>query len=138
MHILRGSGGFCGHRPGAGALVSIGWAIGKEGAKRLLPRRKLMSKLSKAALILGLAGGLAGLPSLTAQQTEGRDEGGVAGAIRYEKAKQAAADRQARIEEGREHAANSADRMAPEGKSKTKAPRTAAAGRKTPPAEPQK
>ncbi|MGA3043120.1 MAG: hypothetical protein ABSF54_20270 [Bryobacteraceae bacterium] len=89
-----------------------------------------MLKPSKVALILGLASAL-GLPSLSAQQNEGKDEGGVAGAIRYEKAKQAAADRQARIEEGRERAANSADRIAPETRPKMKAARTAAA-RKTP------
>jgi hypothetical protein len=90
-----------------------------------------MLKPSKIALILGLAGALAGLPSLAAQQDEGRDEGGAAGAIRFEKAKQAAADRQARIEEAREPSANSADRMAPEPKSKTKAAKSAAAS-KTP------
>jgi len=91
-----------------------------------------MLKPSKVALILGLAGVLAGLPSLSAQQNEGRDEGGVAGAIRYEKAKQAAADRQARIEAAPERGANSADRMALGAKSKTKGPRTASAARKTP------
>ena len=48
-----------------------------------------MTKLSKVALILGLAGGLAGVSSLSAQRKDdGQDEGGVAGAIRYEKAKQ--------------------------------------------------
>ncbi len=74
-----------------------------------------MLKASKIALILGLAGATAGLPSLMAQQDAGRDEGGVAGAVRYEKAKQAAAERQARIEEGRAHGTrdrDSADRMA--------------------------
>lgn len=79
-----------------------------------------MLKSSKVALILGLAGAMAGVPWLSAQQDEGRDEGGVAGAIRYEKAKQAAADRQARIEEGRERVSNSADRMAPEPRRKQK------------------
>jgi hypothetical protein len=48
-------------------------------------------------LILGLAGAMAWLPSLSAQQKD-PDEAGVAEAIRYERAKQAAADRQARIE----------------------------------------
>ena len=90
-----------------------------------------MLKPSKVALILGLASGLAGLPSLTATQKD-PDAAGVAEAIRFEKAKQAAADRQARIEAARERASNSADRMAPEQKGKTKANRTAAA-RKTPP-----
>jgi hypothetical protein len=92
-----------------------------------------MLKPSKAALILALAGALAGLPSLSAQQDQGRDEGGVAGAIRYEKEKQAAADRQARIEAAQEHGMrnrDSADRMAPEAKSRMKAARSA---RKTPP-----
>lgn len=86
-----------------------------------------MLKPSKVALILGLAGALAGLTSLSAQQNEGRDEGGVAGAIRYEKAKQAAADRQARVEAARERGTNSADRMAQEPKSKAKTGRTASA-----------
>jgi len=88
-----------------------------------------MSKSSKFALILGLAGALAGLPSLGAKDP---DAAAVAEAVRFEKAKQAAADRQVRME-AREHAANSADRMAPEQKSKTKANRTASAARKTPP-----
>ena len=76
-----------------------------------------MTKLSKVALILGLAGGLAGVSSLSAQRKDdGQDEGGVAGAIRYEKAKQAAADRQDRMESARDRGAgdrDSADRMAP-------------------------
>ena len=91
-----------------------------------------MLKPSKIALILGLAGALAGLPSLTAQPKD-PDRAGVAEAIRFEKAKQAAADRQARIEEPRGRASNSADRMAPQPKSKTKDERTAAAARKTSP-----
>ena len=51
-----------------------------------------MLKPSKIALILGLAGALAGLRSLAAQQKD-PDASGVAEAIRFEKAKQAAADR---------------------------------------------
>lgn len=78
-----------------------------------------MLKLSRLALILGLAGATAGLQSLSAQQV-GEDEGGVAGAIRFEKAKQAAADRQARIEARRERDSHSADRMAPEAQRKTR------------------
>jgi hypothetical protein len=72
-------------------------------------------------LILGLASALAGLPSLTAAQKD-PDAAGVAEAIRFEKAKQAAADRQARTEAAHERASNSADRMAPEAKSKTPPP----------------
>jgi len=90
-----------------------------------------MLKPSKIALILGLAGALAGLRSLAAQQKD-PDAAGVAEAIRFEKAKQAAADRQARIEAAHERATTSADRMAPEPK-KTKATRTTPAARKTPP-----
>jgi hypothetical protein len=90
-----------------------------------------MLKPSKVALILGLAGALAGLPSLAAQQKD-PDATGVAEAIRFEKAKQAAADRQARIEEAQERASKSADRTGPEAKTKMKASRTASA-RKTPP-----
>lgn len=84
------------------------------------------------ALILGLAGALAGLPSLSAAQKD-QDEAGVAEAIRFERAKQAAADRQARIEEARARAENSADRSANESKPKTKTVKSAAAARKTPP-----
>lgn len=99
-----------------------------------------MSKLSKVALILGLAGGLASLPSVSAQQrddrNEGRDEGGVAGAIRYERAKEAAAERQARMEEGRDRGGrdrDSADRMMPR---KAKDVRgTTATARRVPPPE---
>jgi hypothetical protein len=91
-----------------------------------------MLKPSKFALILGLAGAMGVLPSLAAVKDP--DAAGVAEAIRFEKAKQAAADRQARIEAAREHASNSADRMAPEPKSKTKtAGTTSATTRKTPP-----
>jgi len=54
----------------------------------------------RLALILGLAGGLAALPAMAADQKD-PDAAGVAEAIRFEKAKQAAADRQARIEAAR-------------------------------------
>jgi hypothetical protein len=83
------------------------------------------------ALILGLAGALAGLPSLSAAQKD-QDQAGVAEAIRFERAKQAAADRQARIEEARARAENSSDRWANESKLKTKTVKSATA-RKTPP-----
>lgn len=62
-----------------------------------------MFRTTKFALILGLAGAMAALPSLTAEQKD-PDAAGVAEAIRFEKAKQAAADRQARIEESRARA----------------------------------
>ena len=92
-----------------------------------------MIKPNKFALILGLAGAMAGLPSLTAQQKD-PDAAGVAEAIRFEKAKQAAADRQARIEEARTRGEKSADRAAaaPEGTPHTV---KSAAARKVPPAQ---
>jgi hypothetical protein len=100
-----------------------------------------MWKPTKIALILGIAGALAGLPSLTAAQQAAAaqkdpDAAGVAEAIRFQKAEQAAADRQARIE-AREQASNSADRMAPQPKRPAKATRTAPASRKTPPPQPR-
>jgi hypothetical protein len=49
-------------------------------------------------LIAGMAGAMAWTPSLIAQQRD-PDQGSVQEAIRFEKAKQAAADRQQRIEE---------------------------------------
>jgi hypothetical protein len=99
-----------------------------------------MWKPTKTALILGIAGALAGLPPLTAAQQAAAqkdpDAAGVAEAIRFQKAEQAAADRQARIEEAREHASNSADRMASQPKRPAKATRVASASRKTPPPQP--
>ena len=92
-----------------------------------------MIKLSKYALILGLAGALAGLPTLVAAQKD-PDAAGVAEAIRFEKAKQAAADRQARIEEARAHGEQSADRAVPEPTAKTHVVKSAAA-KKAPPAQ---
>jgi sRNA-binding protein len=62
-----------------------------------------MFRTTKLALIIGLAGAMAALPSLTAEQKD-PDAAGVAEAIRFEKAKQAAADRQARTEEERARA----------------------------------
>ncbi|MGC9945930.1 MAG: hypothetical protein ABSF64_06120 [Bryobacteraceae bacterium] len=84
-----------------------------------------MLRHSKLALILGLAGALAGLPSLTAAEKD-PDAAGVAEAIRFEKAKQAAADRQARIEEAHERA-QSADRAVSEPQGKPRAVKSAAA-----------
>ena len=49
-------------------------------------------------LIAGMAGAMAWAPSAIAQQRDA-DQGNVQEAIRFEKAKQAAADRQERIEE---------------------------------------
>jgi hypothetical protein len=100
-----------------------------------------MWKPTKIVLILAIAGALEGLPSLTAGQQAAAqkdpDAAGVAEAIRFQKAEQAAADRQARIEEAREHGANSADRMAPQPKKPVKATRPASASRKTPPPQQQ-
>ena len=87
-------------------------------------------------LTIGIAGALAALPSLAAPQAasqkDGGDQAGVAEAIRFERAKQAAADRQARIEAARNREENSADRTVPETK---KRPRNtkATSDRKTPP-----
>ena len=57
----------------------------------------MLFRSMRLALIVGLAGALVGLPSLTAAHRD-PDAAGVAEAIRFERAKQAAADRQARIE----------------------------------------
>lgn len=74
-----------------------------------------MFKSSRLALILGLAGALAGLPSVMVAQQETKDsEAGVAEAIRFQKAEDAAAARQAGIEAARKGGSNSADRMASE------------------------
>ncbi len=91
-----------------------------------------MFKASRCALILGLAGAMAGLPAMLADDRDrDQDNSGVAEAIRYEKAKQAAADRQERIEEARERGQINADRMAPEAKHRDK--EKGARARKTPP-----
>ncbi len=75
-----------------------------------------MFKSSRLALILGLAGALAGLPSVMVAQQEGTkdSDAGVAEAIRFQKAEDAAAARQARDEGARKNESNSADRMASE------------------------
>jgi hypothetical protein len=91
-----------------------------------------MCRTNGFALILGLAGGMAGLSPLIAQQKD-PDATGVAEAIRFEKTKQAAADRQARIEEARERSEKSADRSASESKTKAHAVKSASAARRTPP-----
>jgi hypothetical protein len=92
-----------------------------------------MIKPSKFASILGLAGAMAGLPYMTAAETD-PDAAGVAEAIRFEKAKQAAADRQARIEEARARGEQSADRAAADSKGRPHIVKSAAA-RKAPPAQ---
>lgn len=88
-----------------------------------------MFKSSRFALILGLAGALAGLPCMAAAEKD-PDAAGVAEAIRYEKAKQAAADRQARIEEASARHVNAATGS----KVKPKIVKSAAVTRNTPPA----
>lgn len=84
----------------------------------------------RLALILGLAAGFASLPALAAGQKD-PDAAGVAEAIRFEKAKQAAADRQARIE-ARAEEANTADRAVTESKAKTKTVHRTSTARKSP------
>jgi hypothetical protein len=83
------------------------------------------------ALILGLAGALAGLPTLALAEKD-PDAAGVAEAIRYEKAKQAAADRQERIEAQRARGSRPEEHATPEMKTKPRAVKSASA-RKTPP-----
>jgi hypothetical protein len=85
-----------------------------------------MFKPSKLALILGLAGAMVGLPCLAAAQQD-PDAAAVAEAIRFEKAKQAAADRQLRIDEGRENGAKPANGSASESKPKPRPVKSAAA-----------
>lgn len=92
-----------------------------------------MLRASRLALILGFAGALVGLPPLTAAQ-KNQEEGGVQEAIRFEKAKQAAADRQARIEEGRASGLHSADRTdEPKAKTTTTHKKSVAAQKPAPP-----
>jgi hypothetical protein len=65
----------------------------------------------KFACMVGLAGALGVLPSLAVAQKDRDDRTGVAEAVRFERAKQAAADRQARVE-ARGAESRSADRIA--------------------------
>jgi hypothetical protein len=76
-----------------------------------------MFKPSRLALILGLAGAMAGLPSLAVAQQDS-DAAGVAEAIRFQKAEDAAAARQAHSGAARAAESNSADRMVPEADTK--------------------
>jgi hypothetical protein len=75
-----------------------------------------MFKPSRLAVILGLAGALAGLPSVMVAQQEGTkdSDAGVAEAIRFQRAEDAAAARQARVGAAPKNESNSADRMASE------------------------
>jgi hypothetical protein len=66
-----------------------------------------MLRTSKLVLILGAAGILVSLPCVNAQ-----NDPGVAEAIRFQKAEDAAAARQARLDGDRGAQANSADRVA--------------------------
>lgn len=68
-----------------------------------------MFRTQKFALILGLAA-VAGLPLSTAAQKD-PDAAGVAAAIRFQKAEDAAAARQARLDTGHGGQASSADRV---------------------------
>jgi hypothetical protein len=97
----------------------------------------IMLRSSKFALMLGVAGALVALPSLATAQT-GEEKGGVQEAIRFEKAKQAAADRQARIEEGRGSESQSADRAAESKAKPTAARKTKSASAQKPAPLPQK
>ncbi len=96
-----------------------------------------MFSKSRIGLILGLAGGLAALPSMVAADRDrDPDAAGVAEAIRFEKAKQAAADRQERIEARGERQENTADRMMPEPRRRDKdkgGRATTTTARRTPP-----
>jgi hypothetical protein len=94
-------------------LLSIAWPIGKEDALPDLTRRKSMLRPGKLSLILGLAGALV-VPALVSAQAAQKDPdaAGVAAAIRFQKAEDAAAARQARLDAGRAGETNSADRMA--------------------------
>jgi hypothetical protein len=87
-----------------------------------------------------MAGALAALPTLAlaqqtrAQQNNDDEPGDVAAAIRFQKAEDAAAARQARIEEANARQENSADRAVTRTKAKPKAVKTAAAKKTPPPA----
>jgi hypothetical protein len=96
-----------------------------------------MLRPNRFAAILGLAGAMAMLPSLSAQQPESSarkdpDASGIAEAIRFHRAEDAAAARQARIEAGRDRGVRSPDRAAaPE--VKTRPHTDSASARKIPP-----
>ena len=92
----------------------------------------------KFLLTMGLAGALV-LPALAlAQQDRTRqndqdEPGNVADAIRFQKAEDAAAARQARIEAAREREAHSADRVMTKTRVKAKTSRTETTRRVPPP-----
>jgi hypothetical protein len=104
----------------------------------------IMRSLTSLMITLGLTGAAVMLPAVAAAQQD-EDQAGVQEAIRYEKAKQAAADRQERIEAAKEKGMNAADRAeeprskpAPTVKKKpaSTAPRTAPAQSSNPAPQP--
>jgi len=88
-----------------------------------------MLRPGKFALILGMASVMAALPTLTLAQTSQKESeaAGVAAAIRFQRAEDAAAAREARIDAARGGESNSADRMAPQTTAKV-APKEPQAG----------
>ncbi|MFN7992355.1 MAG: hypothetical protein U0Q18_02055 [Bryobacteraceae bacterium] len=68
-----------------------------------------MPRNSGRAFVIGVTGLLVGFSCFASPQRD-RDDEGVREAIRFEKAKQAAAERQARIEDGRERRENTRER----------------------------
>jgi hypothetical protein len=89
----------------------------------------------KFVLMLGLAGGLAVLPTFADTQ-KAHEDSGVAEAIRFERAKQAAADRQARIEAARSEG-QSADRSMTETKQRTRNSKAESTRKSNPPHQDQ-
>ena len=89
---------------------------------------------NRLAIIAGLASAMAGLPPLNAQDRD-RDEGNVQEAIRFEKAKEAAAERQQRIEDqqGRGQPADRADSTAKPKKAPERKTKASGGEKKTPP-----
>src|ERR1700739_806869 len=111
MYILRGA------REG-GRSFSIFQRLAYDMLVWRFQEDKLMLIRSRMALILGLAGAMAGLPSLAVAQKNSSGEAGVQEAIRSQKAEDAAAARQARIEEAKARGQNSADRAVTPAKKK--------------------
>jgi hypothetical protein len=96
----------------------------------------IMRSLTSLMITLGLTGAAVMLPAVAAAQQD-EDQAGVQEAIRYEKAKQAAADRQERIEAAKEKGMNAADRAEePRSKPASTAPRTAPAQSSNPAPQP--
>jgi hypothetical protein len=88
---------------GAGGLpfISVIMEIGKRDAPLVQQEVTAMRTFNRYILIAGMAGSMAWMPSLMAQEKDRdqHDQGSVQEAIRFEKAKEAAAERQERIEE---------------------------------------